>query len=926
MHRFVYRNHDYNFGQMMQTIRSNLGLTQTSLADVLGVSRRAVSEWESGGSYPKADHLKNLIVLALKHQAFPVGQEADEIRSLWKASHQKILLDESWLKSVLSLASNEIKDPDTATNFIDSIPAEFTVPRKIDREVHDLLPFQPTSFVGRYAELAEIDALIRDKGCRLLTLLGPGGVGKTRLAMEAATRLSKMFRDGIVYVDLAPLGSSNQIVSAISDALDLPPVEAPIPKVNLLNYLTERQMMVILDNFEHLLDGVDFVLDILREAPHITLLVTSRERLNLRAEWLFDVKGLSYPTNADNQRSSLSQEDLMAFSAIELFVQRASQVQQGFSLSQQSLQVVHICQQVAGMPLAIELAASSLRQLSIFEIEQDLQMNLDMLATTVRDISPRHRSIQAVFDHSWNLLTEPEQSAFCRLAVFRGGYTQDAAQQIAGASHAMLLTLMDKSLIQQTNSTISKLTHTDDSLTSLLPRFMLLEPIREYARRKLTERGEEETVLHSHAAYYLKLTQSAIAQWDSPTARVAAGQLDQEHDNIYVVLQWSLGGGDLKVGLQLAAQLRKYWQSRGKISEGRKWLADLLALANNNPKDELTSARQSALTAAAWLASNYYDFVQANRLFEENNEQGDLLAEADLLINKAREARSNGHYQQATLFLENSLSIHRRLGNRGSISSAGLGLVLWELGMVLREQGNFRRATEVFEDALQLHYELGDREGVAQLLMGLGDIARDHGNAAEIRKYCEESLATFRELGVQWAIGFSLNNLAVAAYIEGDFSDALAFSNESVSVFRRLQLDSGLAEILTTLGHIFRGQGNLSLAQETLVEALRKALIAGPRLIVAQALEGFASVIALFGQIRQAVQIIAVSSTMRVQMGTPLRPIDRLVLDRILADAQSRLGTDLFTEIWLESEKISVEEITTALLNSKWDDPDGGLD
>src|SRR5579859_148371 len=906
MHRFVYRNHDYNFGQMMQTIRSNLGLTQTSLADVLGVSRRAVSEWESGGSYPKADHLKNLIVLALKHQAFPVGQEADEIRSLWKASHQKILLDESWLKSVLSLASNEIKDPDTATNFIDSIPAEFTVPRKIDREVHDLLPFQPNSFVGRLSELTVIDGLIRNKACRLLTLLGPGGVGKTRLAIEAAKRLSEMFMDGTVFVDLAPLGSSNQLVSAISDALDLPSVEPPIPKVNLLKYLTERQMMVILDNFEHLLDGVDLVQDILREAPHITLLVTSRERLNLRAEWLFDVKGLSYPTKADDQLSSLSQEDLMAYSAIELFVQRASQIQGGFSLSTQALQVVHICQHAAGMPLAIELAASSLRQLSTSEMARGIQMNLDLLGTNLRDIPERHRSMLAVFDHSWHLLSEAERIVFSNLAVFRGGFTEEAAQQIAEASHAMLLSLMEKSLVRMTDIKTNVPNNAEKPSNLPQSRYFLLEPIWDYAARKLVERGEEETLQHHHATYYLSLTQSSVAQWDSPNARFVTQQIEQEYDNICAVLQWSRDGGDLAIGLQLGAELRKYWQSRGKISEGRKWLVDLLTLANNRPKSQVSAARRSALTAAAWLASNQNDFLEAARLFEQNNEQDELLVKGHLLINNAREARSKGQYQQALTFLENSLSIYRTLGNRGSMSSAGLGLVLWELGLVMREQGNFSRAAQIYGEALQIHRELGDREGVACMLMALGDIGRDQGDAVQIRKYCEESLAIFRELGVQWAIGFSLNNLAIAAYLEDDLSTALAFSNESVSVFRRLKLDPGLGEVLITLGYIFRRQGNLTAAEEALTEALRGALVAGPRLVVAEALEGLASLITLFGQVRLAVEIVAVSSTMRVQMGTSRPPIHRLVLDQSLAAARSRLGENEFTKLWLESENIRV--------------------
>src|SRR5262249_51314030 len=339
-------------------------------------------------------------------------------------------------------------------------------------------------------------------------------------------------------------------------------------------------------------------------------LVTSRERLNLQAEWLFDVHGLALPPE-DPHGSAAPQSlgDVADYSAIQLFVQRAMQVQPRLSLSEEDLTtIVRICQHMAGMPLAIELAAAGVRALPLADIERQLRANLDVLATSLRDVTARHRSMRAAFDHSWDLLSEEERTLFSRLAVFRGGWTIEAAVHVAGATLAVLTTLVDKSLARhEMRSSADRIM--SNAVTN--PRFDLLEPIREYALERLVARGEVESLRHAHASYYLALATQAAAQWYTATIDSWIATLHRESDNMRAALQWARDSGDGMLGLQLAGALWKFWQGYGYTSEGRVWLDQLLTLDDPNPDPANMVARLSGLQAAAWLASDQHDDAQA---------------------------------------------------------------------------------------------------------------------------------------------------------------------------------------------------------------------------------------------------------------------------------------------------------------------------
>ena len=629
------------------------------------------------------------------------------------------------------------------------------------------LPVSLTSFLGREQELIDLDQLIANPECRCISLVGPGGIGKTRLALQAAERHRTDFAHGVVFIPLAPVDSVEATVPAIASALCLHFYGPNDPRVQLLNTLSEKQMLLILDNVEHfLVEGppqanvVGLMLEILQRAPGIKLLVTSREVLNLQEEWVFEVRGLAFP---DTEQT----EGLDGYAAVALFIQRARRTSPGFAVHETDLAgIAHICQLVEGMPLAIELAATWLRLLSPAEIAREIEGSLDFLGATLRDLPERHRSMRVVFDRSWRRLSAKEQQVLAQLSVFRGGFSRQAAEQVAGASLPVLSTLVNRTLLRR----------------AAAGRYGLHVLIRQYSATHLAADPEAHAAAQKrHYTYFLALAEAAERELKGQDQLEWLRRLEQDQDNLRAALEWALESGHTAPGgdelaLRLSGALRWFWRMHGRFHEGRRWLTKSL---------EQCPERRTAPRAVALLGQS-------------------------LLMNAL------GDLGGACLAAEESAAICRELGDQ-----AGLGEALTLIGFTLVWQGEANPGQARLEEALAICRKAGDRWGEAQALYRLGSFLADYAGDPTGRAMLEESAAILEGLRERYVLTSVLISLGIVDAGFGDYAAAGARFEQGLAIAREIEHPWGMADALTNLGCVCRIAGEYSNAQSHLEKALR---------------------------------------------------------------------------------------------------------
>jgi predicted ATPase/transcriptional regulator with XRE-family HTH domain len=515
-----------SFGAWLERRRKSLDLTRDRLGRRVGCSVSALRKIEGDERRPS----RQLAELLAANLDIP----AESRQTFVRVARGELTVDRLGPAS-LAASANQTADYDASRTFSN-------------------LPVPATSLVGRERELAATCRLLGDPECRLLTLIGPGGVGKTRLAIAVASACSPLFADGVYFVPLASLSSPAYIETAIASALGLSLSGAATPRAQLLRFVQTKALLLVLDNLEHLLDGAGLLAEILEHASRVKLLVTSRERANLYGEWAVEVEGL--PISSERW-SDIVQDS----SAVALFAQRARQAQADFEMSAEERPWIHrICQLVEGMPLGIELAAAWVRVLPCSDIARKIERNLDFLATTVRDAPERHRSMQAVFDHSWRLLSDEERRVLHRLSVFRGGFRREEAEPVAGASLAVLASLSDKSLLH----------HSEHG------RYDLHEFVRQYAGDYLAMSGDEMETRRRHARAYLALAEQAepALLWRKTVEQPWRLRLEHETHNVRAALEFCQSdAAQTEEALRLVAALGRFWYLDGRWDEGRRWLS-----------------------------------------------------------------------------------------------------------------------------------------------------------------------------------------------------------------------------------------------------------------------------------------------------------------------------------------------------------------
>ncbi len=621
------------------------------------------------------------------------------------------------------------------------------------------LPAQVTSFVGRETELAAIEARLDSPECRLLTLVGPPGIGKTRLALEAAGRRLDAFRDGAYFVALTPLNSPEFIVSAIANALKFRFSGSDEPKEQLLNYLQRKEMLLVLDNFEHLLAGADLVTDILERAPTERFLVTSRERLNFQAECLLHIQGLSFPTSIPTPLPSGEEgkTGLEAYGAVQLFVERARRVDEQFLLSPERVAaVIRICQLVDGMPLAIELAAAGVERFPVQVIAEQIARNLDFLKTTMRDVEPRHRSFRAVLDWSYALLADAERTLLQWLSVFAGGWTFAAAEAVCAGRlpklqiFDLLNQLVDKSLVLAERE--------EDDV-----RYRLLQTVREYAHEHLTESGEAEPAQARHFEYFPKLAELAEPQLISPEQMVWLKRFEVENNNLRAALERSeRGDSPAELGLRLAGALWRFWYMRGYSTEGYGWLQRVLERSAGAPP----ALKAKALTGIGYMAWCQGHYDRAKEFHQEAltlyRQVDDKWGVAFALHNIGAQVVYEGRYEEGRVLFEESLAIAREIGNNWL-----LACILTALGESERYLGHYERAIELQEESLSLSREVGDQQLIALSLTNLGLVASAQNDYLRARELLRQSLGLYWKNGEKRLLAECIEELAKAVHHQG---------------------------------------------------------------------------------------------------------------------------------------------------------------
>ncbi len=717
-----------------------------------------------------------------------------------------------------------------ATNLPQSLE-RFATPTPTPGKAKHNLPAQTTPFVGRKPELQQIHQLLDKSDVRLVTIIAPGGMGKSRISLEAAHEQLYHFVDGVFFVTLAPLNDPDEIVTAIAESVGyLFQQDGRSPKEQLIDFLQDKNLLLLMDNFENVIDGAVLIGDILVKARGIKVLATSRERLRLSGETVFTLDGMAFP-DLDHP------EDALEYSSVKLFVQGAQRVSPGFTLEPDDLPyVIRICQMVQGMPLGILLAAGWAEMLSLEEIVEEMSQSLDFLETDIRDVPERHRSIRAVFDYSWNLMNGLEQEVFIKLSVFRGGFEREAAQKVAGATLRTLTTLTNKSLLTRTPE----------------GRYWVHKLLQQYAEEQFDDYADRDDIQAKHAQYYSAFMDKLQEQFSTRRENAAVEVIDREHDNIRLAWRWGIENRYWEHFDKMVQTAVLYYLSHSMLTEGNHafdaladgleadgqgdsglywkaksragWLAgrqgnydlgwtisrDVYEHFKNDDAFESIQALNN-MSYACMFMGRYSDAIEfakeGARLSVEINNQ-DLLWGSD--ANRGYAEYLNGDYEKARQTYEEILELGRK---RTEFSRINLAFGLNNLGEIHQVLGKFREAKALFQEAYDIFKVAKHRRGMAFTLNNLGGICFVVGEHKLAEGMYSEAYAIYRDIGDRTGIGHSLSALGNAASLDRNYDKAKDYYEQSLEIRTEIGDQRTIADSLTDLMNVCLSSGDFVVAQ-----------------------------------------------------------------------------------------------------------------
>ena len=861
---------EVSFGEWLRRQRSGRGLKQEQLAHQIGCATVTLRKIESEERRPSAQIIERLAEIF----EVPKNERTNFLkyaRGDWTKAPGESVVETPW-----------------------SISASTPKPR-------NNLPAQLTTFIGREKEIEEVQEKLSNH--RLVTLTGSGGTGKTRLSLKVAEDLLRQF-EYIWFVELAPITDSNDIPQTILSALGLSEQQGRTTLELISDYLQDKNTLIILDNCEHLIEvSAKISYTLLNSAPALKILVSSREALGVKGELIWHVPSLSLPDT--NHLPEFNQ--LTEYEAIRLFTERATLVQPNFTVTKENApSIAQICSHLDGIPLAIELAAARIKALSVEQIAKRLDNRFRLLTGGSRTALPRHQTLRATIDWSYDLLTEPERALLRHLTVFSGGWTLEAAEVVCSQDGSgfdtldLLMQLVGKSLV-----------------ISYDFRYHMLETTRQYAHEKLLDLGKGQAIHDKHLSYFLDLAKQANQEIHGPRQFEWLDILETEHDNYRVVLDWCITNGDIEPALYLIGSfsgLGGFWSVRSYFSEARNWFDKVRA----SPKVSFDSiAYATALNGMSYTTSLQGDFSTARSMAEESQRICESLGDDSKMVLAGAlygiglaEFWGDGDSQRARICFEQAAAIYQARGSHWEQATA-----IFRLGIVACDRRDYEQAQSFFEESLTTFKELEDAFGLGRVYELMGRLFRDQGDYDQARRMRERGLYYDKQLHFHTAISSSLISLGVICCLQGDYDQAEVYFEEASSIYREFSLQGDVSTFY--LGCVNLHRGDYTTAKTYLIEFTRSYYKLKVHIQIGEGMFGLAAVAAGLHQYEYAARLAGAGQAKHDAIEWVMERSDRIEIDPLLQIAREQLGETKFEALAAEGYAMTMEQAVAYALGNE---------
>ncbi len=887
--------HPASFGQWVKQRRKELDLTQDMLAQHVNCSLILIQKIEAGERRPSQTVAKLLAQsLAIPNDELPAfihfARETKEMGLL----HQR-------------------------------------APWRAMRRHFTNLPVPPTPLFGRQKALETIQEQILVERVRLLTLVGPPGIGKTRLACETAANLVNDFEDGVFLVALAAITQPEAVIDSLARILDLTYRPGKLLLEQVKGFLADKRLLLVLDNLEQVVSVAPVLAELLEACPWLQILATSRVSLHIRPERQYRVAPLELPPFPIPSDPAV----VIQYPAIAFFMNRTQAMEPDFILTGNNASLVtEICLRLDGLPLAIELIASQVNKMPLPTLLQQLQQPFDLLAAGPRDLPARHQTLRDALQWSLNLLNPEERLVFVRLAAFVGGFTPQEAESVCATGLVeqisnILDSLVDKNLIQR-QASVAK-----------YPRFAMLKTIREYAFEQLEQSWEKEEIFTRHILWALDLVETPQST-DNTWLEMMEGELD----NLRVALRRSIDRQDVETAYRLSASLARFWQLRGYLTEGLTWLQEVLNLQIDQSDLSMVRTRAKTLVEAGWLLRDAGNFVQMKVDFNESlelyQELGDQSGQAYALYSLGYATFLTGVVQQGIQMIQKSLALYRFIREKGGAglalfmlgrisvglgdygeaksflkeclqiekdrgSNLGLGRTYGSLGELAIFQGDFAPATSYLEKSLALLTELGEKQLAGWVLVKQAELAWYRGYLSEAHSFLEQSLQLAREHGYVWNEAYTLTYLGMVTLAAGDANRAQMYCEKSLAIFQDINSAGDIAQTQKDLARVMLLQKDFTRAMMLYKECFQVFVERGYQPDIIECMEGLATCLYQDDPII-TVNLISVAQKQRQRIGAVLPPVHLHFVDDLLHSIHDVLSDDLFTDAWETGRSMTIDQ------------------